>query len=283
LDTIWTTIKIGQLNEFETKVFASQKLKIQEFLFGIPIVGEAHNAELGVEIHYDHSGEIQEIKVIQKTDVIDINSIQIEKIESKCRADSSDELCVTTQLQMKFLEPLQGNVMAMKAIDFKGRSQITYLNDGFDISGDSLNPMKTMMIVGTEKYEGLIKVTQIAKYSDVWVAEDGRAFEMNEYFTPKLIEQSIQDKIDTRNNLDRYHSGFADYKELQVQNAIPQLLEYCPSCLDSFTDFDDSFAYEYPNELNKLDNPKIIQKMILENERAQKIMNYVLNPALKYQ
>ena len=55
------------------------------------------------------------------------------------------------------------------------------------------------------------------------------------------------------------------------------------SCLDSFTDFDDSFAYEYPNELNKLDNPKIIQKMILENERAQKIMNYVLNPALKYQ
>jgi len=286
-DNYWTpyeqqSIKLGELNEFETKVFASQKLRVQEFLFGIPVVGEAHNAELGVEVHYNYAGDIENIVVVQKTNVIDVDSVQIEKIKSKCKADSSDERCVTTQLQMKFLEPLQDNVMAMKAIDFKGRSQITYLNDGFDISGDSLSPMKTMMIIGTEKYEGLIEVTQIAKYSDVWVAQDGRAFEMNEYYTPKLIEQTIEDKIDTRNNLDRYHSGFEDYKELQAKNAILQLLEYCPTCLDSFTDFDDSFGYEYPDEINKLDNPEIIQKMLLENERAQKIMNYLLDPSLKY-
>lgn len=209
------TIRIGEINTFSAKVFAEKKLKVQEFLFGIPIVGEAHNAELGVEIHYDHSGEIEEIIVIQKTNVIDINSIQIEKIESKCRADSSDELCVTTQLQMIFLEPLQDSIMAIKAIDYKNRYIITYLNEGFDISGGSLNPMKTMMIIGTEKYEGLIKVTQIAKYSDVWVAEDGRAFEMNEYYTPKLINQLIQDKIDTRNNLDRYHSDFVNSWEMK--------------------------------------------------------------------
>ena len=125
-DNYWTpyeqqNIKLGELNEFETKVFASQKLRVQEFLFGIPVVGKAHNAELGVEVHYDHSGEIEKIMVIQKTNIIDIDSVQIEKIESKCKADDADERCITTQLQMKFLEPLQGNVMAMKAIDFKGR------------------------------------------------------------------------------------------------------------------------------------------------------------------
>jgi hypothetical protein len=54
------------------------------------------------------------------------------------------------------------------------------------------------------------------------------------------------------------------------------------SCLDSFTDFDDSFAHEISNELNALDNPKIIQKMLLENERAQKIMNFLLDATLKY-
>jgi hypothetical protein len=52
--------------------------------------------------------------------------------------------------------------------------------------------------------------------------------------------------------------------------------------LDSFTDFDDSFAHEISNELNALDNPKIIQKMLLENERAQKIMNFLLDATLKY-
>ncbi|MBN4046185.1 hypothetical protein JYT57_00770, partial [Nitrosarchaeum koreense] len=124
-DNFWTpfeqqSIKVGESNSFEAKVYASEKLRVQEFLFGIPIVGEAHKAELGVEVFYDYTGEIEEIRVIQKTSIIDINSIQIEKIKSKCRADDSDERCVTTQLQMKFLEPLQDSVMAMRAIDFKG-------------------------------------------------------------------------------------------------------------------------------------------------------------------
>ena len=47
--------------------------------------------------------------------------------------------------------------MAIKAMDFNLRDQTTYLNDGFDISGDSLNPMNTMMIPSTVKYEGLIQ------------------------------------------------------------------------------------------------------------------------------
>ena len=36
--------------------------------------------------------------------------------------------------------------------------------------------------------------------------------------------------------------------------------------LDSFTDFESSFGHEYSNELNALDNPEIIQKMILEQD-----------------
>ena len=65
------------------------------------------------------------------------------------------------------------NVMAIKAMDFKLRDQTTYLNDGFDISGDSLNPMATEMIPSPLKGEGLIKVTQNAKYSDYWSTDDG--------------------------------------------------------------------------------------------------------------
>lgn len=224
---------------------------------------------MGVEIHYDHSGEIKLIYAAQNTNIIDIDSIKVENIKSKCISDDTDTKCVITQLHMKFLEPLQDNVMAIKAIDFKGRTQITYLNDGFDVSGDSLNPLDTTMIAGTEKYEGLIKVTQIAKYSDIWVANDGRAFEMNESGTFTLINQSIKDKIDTRISLDRYNSEFSDYKETQVDKAVEVLLEMCTTCLTSFVDFEDSFGYDYPPETDRIE--KIKYSLELEKLRALEV------------
>jgi len=47
------TAFIGEVNSFEAKIYADKRLKVQEFLFGIPNVGEAHLAELGVEVWYD--------------------------------------------------------------------------------------------------------------------------------------------------------------------------------------------------------------------------------------
>ena len=81
---------------------------------------------------------------------------------------------------------------------------------------------------------------------------------------------------------DRLHPNFAGYKELQIQYAITKLLESCPTCLDSYADFDDSFGHSYPDEINKLDSPEILQKMVLENQKAQVIMNYLLDPVSYY-
>jgi hypothetical protein len=49
-------VKIGETNTFEAKLFASEGLRVQEFLFGISEVGQAHNAELGIEVWFDHNG-----------------------------------------------------------------------------------------------------------------------------------------------------------------------------------------------------------------------------------
>jgi len=102
---------------------------------------------------------------------------------------------------------------------------------------------------------------------------------LNKQLTPLLIYNSynlilikqISLKLDKINNSDEY-----------AEITVNILLELCSTCLDSFTDFDDLFGHEFSNELNKLDNSKIIQKMILENEKAQKIMNYLLDPYLIY-
>ena len=103
--------------------------------------------------------------------------------------------------------------MALKAIDFKNRYQITYLNEGMDISGESLNPRKTEMIPSGLKDQGLIKVTQVAKYSPYWISDDQRLFEKNKFGSFKEINyqfERFQDDGDVRN---RSHSGFGGQKQ----------------------------------------------------------------------
>jgi len=287
-DNWWTPfaeqkVKIGSTNSFTAKAYADKQLRIQEFLFGIPSIGDAHNAELGIEVVYDYSGEIDRINVVQKTDIIDIDSIKVKHSKSTCQSDDTVKRCDTTRLSMKFLEPLKDKIMAIKAIDFKGRVHITYLNEGFDISGNSLNPMNTMMIPSTEKYEGLIEVTQTAKYSSIWTAQDDREFEMNTSGSFAQINQSFERHIDTGVMKNRLHSEFYTLKQSQADLASSIMPAYYRTSInyeESFSEINDIFAYEYPEPFeSKLDNPEIQKRMIIQAEKAQKIMEYLLDPA----
>ena len=177
---------------------------------------------------------------------------------------------------MKFLEPLQDDVMAIKAIDYKNRYQISYLNDGFDISGDSLNPMNTKMIQGTEKHEGLIEITQSEKYSNLWIADDGRIFESNDYSSLKWINQSFEKITDQGEPKNRSHSEFPAYKQAQIDIAIQELLVICPTCLDLFADFEDSWSHELPVTYDsKYDDPKVLKTLLAEEARAQELMEEI--------
>jgi hypothetical protein len=212
-------VELGALNTFAATVYADKDLKIQEFLFGVPEVGMGHLAEMRVEVWFDHTGEIDDIKIEQKSEVIDVESLVISHQKSKCLETDIEENCDTTTMSAVFLEPLKDQVMAIKAIDFEFRDQTSYLNEGFDISGDSLNPLPTKMIPSTVKYEGLIKVTQNEKYSKYWTADDGRLFEMNSFGTFTLINYSFERFQDSGDPNTRLHSGFASIIELEAARA----------------------------------------------------------------
>ena len=283
IHNFWTpfpiqTIKIGEVNTFSAKVYADKGLNVQEFLFGIPVVGEAHKAELGIEVFYDNLGEITSINVVQKSDVIDTSTLVVTNDQVKCTILDIQSRCQVTYLEMVFLEPLFDDVMAIKATDFKARSHITYLNDGFDISGKSLNPMITRDIPGPEKYEGPIEVAQTAKYSNIWESNDGRLFESNEYESFEWINETFERTPDDGTMRDRLHSGFAALKQSQVDDAIEKLLSICPQCLESFADFDDPFSYAIPEPIDRVNNSVVQGKMSIESEKAQKIMYAILNP-----
>jgi len=128
--------------------------------------------------------------------------------------------------------------MAIKAIDYKNRYQITYLNEGFDVSGESLNPMNTMMIPSPERYEGLIPLTQTEKYSNYWAAEDGRIFEKNDFGSFTQLDITFERFQDMGEPRTRLHSGFGGVLAYEQERAtavydasefISELPDYIPS------------------------------------------------------
>ena len=243
------TVNIGKVNSFEAKIYADKGLKVQEFLFGIPKAGEAHLAELGVEVWYDYNGEIEEVKAVQKSNVIDKETIVATHEKTKCQATDVEEKCDTTKLSMVFLEPLENKVMAVKAIDYQNRYQITYLNEGVDIAGESLNPMQTYLIPSNVRDGGLIKVTQLAKYSPYWQSDDGRMFEMNSFGSFKEINITFERFQDTGTAYTRLHSGFGGVMAYELKRAteifdateliseLPDFIPYSPPIIsDRMTD-----------------------------------------------
>ena len=259
------TINIGETNLFDAKIYADKGLKVQEFLFGIPKVGEAHLAEVGVEVWFDYDGEIQKIKAVQQSNVIDEKTLQAEHEKVKCKPSSTEEKCDLVKISAIFLEPLKYKVMALKAIDFKNRYQITYLNEGISIAGDSLNPMKIEMIPSNIKNEGLIQVTQISKYSPYWISEDGRMFERNSFGSFKQVNYEFKRFHDVGDVKKRNHSEFDKILNYE-KNRATKIFDAAKLT----SDLPDSFKFQFVVKERMTEELK--QQMMRQEEIAKKTL-----------
>jgi hypothetical protein len=260
------SIETGIENTFSATVYASKGLKIQEFLFGIPNVGESHLAELGIEIWYDYDGKIEDVKVVQRSEVVDIDSVSINHEKSRCKPTDKELKCDTTTMSVKFLEPLKDKVMAIKAIDFKNRDQRTYLNEGFDVSGSSLHPLPSKTIPSSIKNEGLIKVIQTEKYSPIWKSEDGRTFVMNNFGSFIEINNTFERFQDSGNPYTRLHSEFdkvVQYEQKRAANIF--------NSKDLISHLPESFTYLYPETHERI-TPELETKLAQQEEIAKNIL-----------
>ncbi|MDH3618452.1 MAG: hypothetical protein OEM89_06980, partial [Nitrosopumilus sp.] len=318
-------INIGAPNTFIATVYADKGLKVQEFLFGVPGVGMGHLAEMRIEVWYDNENEIEDVKVMQNSKVIDVSTLSISHHKVDClkadaieRAaaikaygvaqdaankgekaareavikvdriireaaslsanetaekaaieasywDEIEEKCDRTYMSAIFLEPLEHQAMAIKAIDNKFRDQTTYLNEGFEILGKSPNPMQTKLIPSNAKYEGLIKVTQTEKYGNYWVSDDDRLFEMNQYGSFTEVNQTFERFQDKGEPLTRLHSGFAGKIVDEQQRAI--------EIFDSsklISELPDSFGHHI--EIKDRMTDKIIQEMHYQEQKAKDLL-----------
>lgn len=259
------SIKLGEINSFEATVFAPKGLKVQEFLFGIPKIGGAHLYELNIEVWYNYDREIENVKVIQKSNVIDKDSIVATNEKIKCKSSDVEEKCNSTKISVVFLEPLKDKVMALKAIDYKNRYQTTYLNEGFDISDSSMNPMETFMIPSPIRGEDLIQITQIEKYSPFWQTDDGRIFERNNFGSFKQTNISFERFQDSGDPLTRYHSGFGQIMEYEKERGMNIF-----NATTLLSPIPDSYSHEISKDERITDGIK--EKMAKQEKIAQEIL-----------
>jgi len=265
-----TEIKTGETHTFTQKAYFPKIMKLMGFNLGIAEIGKGYDSELQIDVSFDYQGNITHIELNQDSDIIDSESLQIHNFKVACDETDTQKKCDAVSYTMRFLEPLQYDIMAMQGIDQKNREQWTYLNEGFPVTGKSLNPMKTDNIMGTEKYEGLIKVTQKEKYGDIWIAEDGREFERNSFGSFTQINQTFERKTTPEQSvMNRIHSEYyilVDAEKLKAQKTLEKI---CPHCNDeSFDKLNDLVYGDISLKLDRINDPELQRAIIAEQQRA---------------
>ena len=133
--------------------------------------------------------------------------------------------------------------------------------------GKSHFSMLSNMIPSTIRNEGLIQVTQVAKYSPYWTTEDGRMFEMNSFGSFKLINQKFERFQDTGDARNRMHSGYGGVIAYEQNRAL--------DLFDSskfISELPESFAYIYPETGERITD-EMIQEMLLQEEIAKRTLD----------
>jgi hypothetical protein len=132
---------------------------------------------------------------------------------------------------------------------------------------------------------GLVTVTQTAKYSDVWTTSDGMEFEMNGFGSFKRINETFEHPTDSGVPKNRLHSEFYTLKQSQADLAYTMMNSYYGTSMnydEAFSEINNIFSYEYPETFDsKLDDPQIKKTMMSQGKVAQKVMDYLLDPASK--
>ena len=117
------------------------------------------------------------------------------------------------------------------------------------------------------------KTSAVDEFGNSWSLEYGQWI-MN-YIPNKKIDGLAM------NGYTRDNSKFDMYKYGQYLLAENKLVEICSECFDDhYSEINDIFTHEYPKTMSSLENPEIQKNMIIESEKAQKIMRYLLDPIL---
>ncbi len=269
-------IKTNSTHDFTLKVFSQRDLKCFQIGFGISQVGSPINsAEALIEVHLEKpNGEyvIDEIKVIDKTNTIDLTPENVNISMAKCMSDSTDEKCVELSLDnVLFREQLHDEEFVINAIDAKRYVTNHYMNEGILINGSSLNPPLTNTLQDNKITFNLIRTD---KLNDIWTDQFGYTWTKNNHNTWfQLITPEFVKTLDGLTDvMTRYHSDFINsvnkekIKATMIFNGT-KLVKTLPS----------SFTYDYGTiDRNSSKAQFLADQILIEQQNAKKIVDAMM-------
>lgn len=272
------TVNVGEPNIAEFRIYEDigpQNIKHFSFAFGLDKGEIISNSKAKIELDIDQDGIETVIVTDPENALEDVNvSTRVET----CNDDGKDNDCLIVTINHTFREPLGFNIVGTDVWDMERNAWQNYFNHGIEVTGESLNAPKEYDGVNRGQMYHLTetsKTTAIDEFGDLW------SLQYNTWNKDYVSHERVQDL--PTSVMTRSHSEFAGYKDAVTANAIIELLEVCPTCLESYADFDDSFAYQYPETQSKMNNPEIQEIMNSENSKAKNIMADILDPISTYQ
>ena len=217
-------VKTGQVHSMNVTVFTQRPLLFMEFGL-VPEVGQLHNAETKIEVMFDRMDKpsITSLSIIQNDKIIDdtilnatISTVSCGFVESECY-----QLQLTNIL---FREAPLFEKIAIIATDASHRSQTTYLNEGFDISGPSFNPdvTESVFIKKSNQDDGKhTTFTQTDKANNLWIDENGVEYQRNSvgsWFRLSPVEMPSCE-LKMKNILERHNCVFSMMQDYEIKRA----------------------------------------------------------------
>jgi len=270
------TADVGKQNKAEFKIYENQgpeNIKHFSFAFGLGKDQIISESKAMIELDIDHEG-IETVTITDPENALD--NIRVETSIVSCSDDSKTK-CLGVTIFHKFRAPLDFNIVATDMWDRKRSSWQNYYNHGIEVVGKSLNP--------PNEYDGINKgqiyhLTETGKTTAVDEFGNSWSLKYGQWAMDYIPNKKIIDEI-AMNGYPREHAKFNMYKYGQFLVAEDTLRETCLECFDeSYAEINDIFAYEYPIAMSPLEKLEIQKNMIIESEKAQKILNHLFDPIL---
>jgi len=273
------TAQTNSTHNFTLKAYENQGVhNIKWFQFGVvsEVGTPISDAEVLATIHIQ-SSEIEKIVERDPNNLFDI--VNATSYVESCGYTTSD--CLEISLDVMFRDDLKNKVIVIQAMDNSRNADTKFLNEGIETVGDSLNePLISHVTVskGGAFYpqdRGVVELTLTSYKDNAWQDEYGYMWSANNYgfYIVDSVPVPLREPDVPWLSMNRMHSDFYKIQDYEVKRATEKLLELCPDCLDSFTDFNDSWTYELPEEYDRI--KKISHLIDIEKIKAQKVLDGV--------
>ena len=266
------TVDVGAKNIAEFKIFDHEgpnDIRHFELAFGLSNGQSISISKASILWDRTFNG-IETVTLVDPDNVLD--NVSVKTRTGKCNTDPTPE-CLIVSVEHTFRAPPEFNIVGTNVWDTTRNSWQNYFNDGIAVVGESMNPPKQH--TGINKGQ-LITITETAKNKAI--DSDGNTWTFDkEWIMDYVPKGKIIDKISSH-GYDRNHALFGIYKQGQELLGKQTLEEFCEKCSDdSFAEMNDIFTYDFPQRIDKTDDPEVQKKIISEISKAEKILAQIFS------